>query len=66
MILMYDLEDNYIMEFKNTKECAKYIGCSVKSIRSKICRFKKGKQNKIRDFKHQRWVKMYRDWDEYE
>ena len=45
MILMYDLEDNYITEFKNTKECAKYIGCSVMSIRSKICRFKKGKQN---------------------
>lgn len=64
MILMYDLEDNYICEFKNYKECADYFNTSVKVIHSHICRSKKGIVNKKRDFRNNRWVRLFREVSE--
>ncbi len=49
MIVMYDLEDNYIMEFKNYKECAEYFKTSIRCIHSYICKSKKGIVDKKRD-----------------
>lgn len=66
MILMYDLEDNYIMEFKNTKECAEYFNTNRKCIDCHLCKFRQGKIKKKRDFKHNRWVRLYRCWSEDE
>lgn len=42
MILMYDLEDNYLCEFKNYKECAKYFNTTTKVIQCYISRSIKG------------------------
>ncbi len=63
MILMYDLLDNYIMEFKNYKECAKYFNTSVKVIHCYISRSKRGITDKKRDFKNHRWVRLFKDED---
>ena len=46
MIVMYDLEDNYIREFSSYKECAIYFNTSVRVIHSHICRRKKGTVDK--------------------
>lgn len=61
MILMYDLEDNYICEFKNYKECANYFNTSIRVIHSYICKSKKGKIDKKRDSKNKRWVRLFKD-----
>ena len=60
MILMYDLEDNYICEFKNYKDCAKYFNTSIKVIHTYICKRQKGTRDKKRDFKNNRWVRLFR------
>ena len=60
MILMYDLEDNYICEFKNYKDCAKYFNTSIKAIHTYICKSQKGTRDKKRDFKNNRWVRLFR------
>lgn len=61
MILMYDLEDNYICEFKNYKECAKYFNTSAKVIHTYICKSQKGTRDKKRDFKKNRWVRLFKE-----
>ena len=61
MISMYDLEDNYICEFKTYKECAKYFNTSPKVIQTYISKSKKGTIDKKRDFKNKRWVRLYRE-----
>lgn len=61
MILMYDLDDNYICEFKDYKECAKYFKTTVKVI---CCWFSRNKYNKVkkkRDFNNNRWVMLFKD-----
>lgn len=60
MITMYDLEDNYLYEFKNYKDCAKYFNASIKSIQCYICRNKQGKIDKKRDKKNKRWVRLFK------
>lgn len=60
MITMYDLEDNYLYEFKNYKDCAKYFNTSIKSIQCYICRNKQGKIDKKRDKKNKRWVRLFK------
>ena len=47
MIVMYDLEGNYICEFKNYLECAKYFNTN----KGTIHRVLSGKRNKYKDFK---------------
>lgn len=67
MIVMYDLEDNYIKEFKNYKECAEYFNTSRKVIVCYICRSKKGIVDKKRDAKNCQWVRLFKveDQDEF-
>lgn len=60
MILMYDLEDNYLCEFKNYKECAKYFNTTTKVIQCYISRSIKGTIDKKRDKNKNRWVKLYK------
>lgn len=60
MITMYDLEDNYLYEFKNYKDCAKYFNTSIKSIQCYICRNKQEKIDKKRDKKNKRWVRLFK------
>lgn len=60
MIIMYDLEDNYICEFKNYLECAKYFNTTRNVIRTYISLSKQGKVNKKRDVRNNRWVKLYK------
>ena len=36
MILVYDLDDNYLCEFKNARECADYFGTSDDMIHNYI------------------------------
>lgn len=38
IIAMYDLSDNLITVFENTKECAKYFNTTTNVIRCNICR----------------------------
>lgn len=63
MIVMYDLEDNYIMSFDNYKECAKYFETSIRCIHSYICRSKKGitDKKKTKDGKYVRLFKIEED-----
>ncbi len=61
MILMYDLDDNYICEFKNYKECARYFNTTIKVIHCYICRSKKGIIDKKKDFYHHRWVRLFKE-----
>lgn len=60
MILMYDLEDNYLCEFKNYKECAKYFNTTTKVIQCYISRSTKGTRDKKRDIKNKRWVRLFK------
>lgn len=60
-IVMYDIEDNYICEFKNYKECANYFNTSTRVIQSYICRSKKGIIDKKLDKKHNRWVRLFKE-----
>ena len=60
MIEMYDLEGNYICEFKNYLECAKYFNTTRNIIRTHLSLSKQGKVNKKRDVKKDRWVKLYK------
>lgn len=61
MIVMYDLEDNYICEFKNYKDCSKYFNTSTKVIHTYICKSQKGTRDKKRDFKNKRWVRLFKE-----
>ena len=61
MIIMYDLEDNYLCEFKNYKECADYFNNSTKEIHSYICKSRKSIIDKKRDFKNNRWVRLFKE-----
>ena len=58
MIVMYDLEDNYIREFSSYKECAKYFNTSVRVIHSHICRSRKGKVDKKKD--KNGWCRLFK------
>lgn len=60
MIVMYNLEDNYLWEFKNYKECANYFNTTTKVIQSYISKSKKGIVNKKRNFKNKRWVRLFK------
>ena len=57
---MYDMKDFYLMSFKNYKECADYFETSPETIRSMIYHLETGKQKKVRDYNHQKWVKLVR------
>lgn len=61
MIIMYDSEDNYLCEFKNYKECANYFNTSTKVIYSYICKSRKGIIDRKRDFKNNRWVRLFKE-----
>lgn len=61
MILMYDLEDNYLCEFKNYKECAKYFNTTTKVIQCYISRSIKGTIDKKRDKNKNRWVRLFKE-----
>lgn len=61
MILMYDLEDNYLCEFKNYKECAKYFNTTTKVIQCYISRSIKGTRDKKRDKNKNRWVRLFKE-----
>ena len=56
---MYDLEDNLITIFDNYKECAIYFNTSVGSIKSHICRIKKGQIERKLDKQNHRWYKLF-------
>ena len=60
MIEMYDLEGNYICEFKNYLECAKYFNTTRNIIRTHLSLSKQGKDDKKRDIKNNRWVRLYK------
>lgn len=60
MIIMYDLEDNYICEFKNYLECAKYFNTTRNVIRTYISLSKKGIRDKKKDVKNNRWIRLYK------
>ena len=60
MIEMYDLEGNYICEFKNYLECAKYFKTTRNVIRIHLSLSIQGKVNKKRDIKKDRWVRLYK------
>lgn len=62
MIAMYDLDDNLIRIFDNYKECAEYFRTTTNTIRSCMCRYKKGQRSKKRD--GNKWVKLYMIEDE--
>ena len=64
MILMYDLEDNYICEFENYKECANYFNTTTKVIHCYISKSKKGIIDRKRDFKNKRWVRLFKEVSE--
>ena len=61
MIIMYDLEGNYICEFKNYLECAKYFNTTRNVIRKHLSLSKQGKLNKKRDIKNNRWVRLFKE-----
>lgn len=61
MVVMYDLEDNYICEFKNYKECAEYFNTTTKVIACYLCRSAKKKIDKKRDYKNKRWVRLFKE-----
>lgn len=61
MIIMYDLEDNYICEFKNYLECAKYFNTTRNVIRTYISLSKKGIRDKKKDVKNNRWIRLYKE-----
>ena len=61
MIIMYDLDDNILEVFNDTKDCAKYFNASVFAIHCHICRSRQGKIKRKRDMAHKRWVKLYRE-----
>lgn len=63
MILMYDLDDNYLCEFKNARECADYFGTSDDAIHNYIYFQKKGLRDKKRDIKRKRWVRLFKEDD---
>lgn len=63
LIAMYDLEDNYLYEFKNYKECAKYFNTSKDSIQCYICRNRQGKVDRKRDKSNKRWVRLFKIGD---
>ena len=66
-IEMYDLEDNYIMSFKNYNECAKYFNTNANYIRNYVHRLNIGVTDKKRDRNHKKWVRLYRmNFDEME
>lgn len=65
MIFMYDLEDNYICEFKTYKECANYFNTSTKVIQTYISKSRKGTRDKKRDFNNKRWVRLFKE-EKYE
>ena len=60
MIVVYDLEDNYITSFDSSKECAKYFNTTNKVIDTLICRSRRNPNMKKRDKKNKRWVKIVR------
>lgn len=60
MIAMYDLEDNYLCEFKSYKDCAEYFNTSIEVIQCYICRNKQGLIDKKRDKKNKRWVRLFK------
>lgn len=59
-ICQYDLEDNYIREFRSYKECAEYFKTSIKSIHCYICRSQKGKVDKKMDKETHQWCRLVR------
>ena len=65
-VLMYDLEDNYICEFKNYKECANYFLTTTKVIACYICRSRKGIIDKKYDKTYKRWVRLFKEEKEIE
>ena len=60
MIVMYDLEDNYIMSFDNYKECAEYFETSIRCIHSYICKSKKGIVDKKISKKDNCYVRLFK------
>lgn len=64
MIMMYDLEDNYLWEFDSYKECANYFNTTTKVIQCYISKSKKGIRDKKRDSKNKRWVRLFREVSE--
>ena len=64
MIFMYYLEDNLLMKFKNSKECAEYFGISVRNVDRALFRLRNEVCQKKRDRKHQRWVKLVEVYDD--
>ena len=59
MIAMYDLEDNYIMDFDSYKECAAYFKTSIRVIHSHICRKRKGLIDKKKTLDGN-WVRLFK------
>ena len=66
MIAMYDLEDNYIMQFKDYKECAEYFKTNPKCIYSYISKSQKGIVNKKWDDNDKRHVRLFKIEDDEE
>lgn len=60
MIVMYDIDDNYIMSFDNYKECAEYFNTSAKCIHCYISRKRNGKLDKKRDKLKKEWVRLFK------
>lgn len=58
MIVMYDMEDNFVEMFGNYKQCAEYLKTSEGVIRSYICRSKKGIRDKKRF--NGKWYRLFK------
>lgn len=52
------MDDNYLMEFNDYIECAKYLDTTKDVIKTFLSRNKKGIVRKKRDKKNKRWVKL--------
>ena len=58
-IAMYDMSDNFIMEFDSYKDLSIYFNRSTKSLQCSISRIKNNKNKSVIDHKNKRKVKLY-------
>lgn len=60
MIVMYDLEENFLDMFDTYEDCAKYFDTTIDVIYVHIHNTARGIITKKRDKKHKKWVKLYK------
>ena len=57
--IIYDINDNYQCEVKGYKELANWLGKSVKSVQSGMCRIKKGRIKEVINNMDHKKYKIY-------